>query len=202
MPARFCLIFGLIAGAVFIGTSTVLGALLPNYDPVTQTISEIGERGSPFETTFKVANLFVAGCNVLFAFGIYRFSREWRVSLVPAALLGFHAAMELGVFIFESPHPWHNVFGISGLLGFFAPLALAVTWPSTPDLLALRRVSAITAALLIPSLALNLSPLFIQVSWIVDHYGLVQRTMLVFYFWCAYVALALFLRARQPVHSP
>ena len=110
--------------------------------------------------------------------------------------------MELGVFIFETPHPLHNVFGISGLLGFFAPLALAITWPGTPDLLALRRASAITAAILIPSIVLNLSPIFIQMSWIVDHYGLVQRTMLVFYFWCAYVALALFQRARQPVHSP
>jgi hypothetical protein len=47
ISARFCVLFGLIAGAVFIAASTILGALFPKYDPVTQTISEIGERGSP-----------------------------------------------------------------------------------------------------------------------------------------------------------
>jgi len=89
MPARFCLIFGLIAGAVFIGTSAVLGALLPNYDPVTQTISEIGERGSPFETTFKVANLFVTGCNVLLPLGSTDFPGTGAFTLCPQPCLDF-----------------------------------------------------------------------------------------------------------------
>jgi hypothetical membrane protein len=202
MSDRFCLIFGLVAGVVFIGAMTILGALLLNYDPVTQTISEIGERGSPFETTFRLVNLFVAGCFILFAFGVYRFSKERRISLMPAVLIGFFAAMELGVFIFESPHPWHNLFGISSTLGFFAPLALAITWPSAPDLIALRRVSAIAAALLILSLALNLSELFVRVSYIVEHIGVVQRTLFVFHFWCAYVAFVLVGRARQPARNP
>src|ERR1700741_1398166 len=113
MSARVCLLFGLIGGATFIAASTILGALLPNYDPVTQTISEIGERGSPFETIFKVINLLVAGCIVVFAFGLYRISRERRVSLIPAILLGYFAVTQLGVFTFESPHPLHNLFGIS-----------------------------------------------------------------------------------------
>jgi hypothetical membrane protein len=202
MSARFCLIFGLIAGATFIAASTILGALLPNYDPITQTVSEIGERGSPFETTFKVVNLFVAGCFILFAFGLYRFSKERRVSLLPAVLLGFFATMEVGTFVFESPHPWHNVFGISSLLGFLAPLALAIAWPNAADLIALRRVSVIAAAILILSLALNLSELFVRVSYIVEHIGVVQRTLLVFHLWCAYLGLVLFQSARQPAQSP
>jgi hypothetical protein len=202
MSARFCLIFGLLAGATFIAASTILGALLPNYDPVTQTISEIGERGSPFETTFKVLNLFVAGCFILFAFGVYRFSKERRVSLLPAVLLGFFATMEVGTFVFESPHPWHNVFGISSLLGFFTPLSLAITWPNAPDLIALRRVSAIAAAILILSIALNLSELFVRVSYIVDHIGVVQRTLLVFHLWCAYLALVLFQARDSQAQSP
>jgi hypothetical membrane protein len=195
----FCLLFGLIAGAVFIAASTVLGALLPNYDPITQTISEIGEKGSPFETTFKVTNLFVAACFILFAFGVYRFSKERHFSLALAALLGFKAAMELGVFTFESPHPWHNVFGIAGIFGFFAPLVLAVSWPNTPDLRPVRRVSAIAGLFLTGSIALNLSPLFMQESYIVEHYGLVQRTLLAFHLWCAYLAIVLFHSARQPI---
>jgi hypothetical protein len=117
-------------------------------------------------------------------------------------LLGFFATVQVGTFVFESPHPLHNVFGISGLLGRFAPLALAITWPKAPDLIALRRVSAIAGALVIASIALNLSPLFFQesfirASWIGEHYGLVQRTLFVFHLWCAYLALVLFQSARQ-----
>jgi hypothetical membrane protein len=126
MSARFFVIFGLIGAATFIAASAILGALLPNYDPISQTISEIGERGSPFETTFKVVNLFVAGCFILFALGVYRFSKERGASPIPAGLLAYKAAMEVGVFVFESPHPWHNLFGIGGTLGFLAPLALAI----------------------------------------------------------------------------
>ena len=173
----------------------VLGALLPNYDPITQTISEIGRTGSPFEATFKVVNLSVAGFLILFAFGVYRFSVERHLSLLTAVLLGFFAAMELGVEIFESPNPWHNVFGLSSLLGFFAPLALAFTWPSTPDLRVLRRVSGVAALLVLIAVLLNLSPLFVQVTYIIDHYGLIQRTLFVFYLWCAYVAFILFRNA-------
>jgi hypothetical protein len=184
-----------VAGAVFIGTSIVLGALLPNYDPITQTISEIGEKGSPFEMPFKIANLFVAGCFVPFTYGVYRFSVARQLSPVPVFLLGFHAATEFGVFIFESPHPWHNVFGISSILGFFAPLGLAITWPSTPDLRVLRYVSSVVAVLILIAMPLNLSPLFIQVPYIVEHYGLV------FHLWCAYLAIILFRNAREPTHS-
>ena len=179
----------------------MLGALLPNYDPITQTISEIGEKGSPFEMPFKIANLFVAVCFVLFSYGVYRFSVARQLSLVPALLLGFFAATQLGGFTFESPNPWHNVFGISSTLGFFAPLGLAVTWPSTPDLRALCSVSSVVAVLILIAIALNLSPLFIQVPYIDEHIGLVQQLALVFHLWCAYLAMILFRNARAPTHS-
>jgi len=156
-----------------------------------------------------VVNLFVAGCFILFAFGVYRFSKERGASLIPAGFLAYKAVMEVGVFVFESPHPWHNVFAIGGLPGFLAPLALALTWPRAPDLLALRPVSAIAGVLLVGSIVLNLSPAFLDVSYIDEHYGfvhmyygLVQRTLFIFHFWCAYLALVLFQSARQPAHSP
>jgi hypothetical protein len=202
---RVCLIFGIMAGAVFIATSIVLGALIPNYDPISQTISEIGERGSPFEMPFKIAGFFVAGCFVLFTYGVYRFSVARQLSLVPAFLLGLFAAHQWGVFIFESPHPLHNLFGISGTLGFLAPLGLAITWPSTSDLRVLRRVSWVAAVLVLIAIGLNLMPLFVPEqdapAWLREHYGLVQRSLFVFFFWCAYLALILFRNAREPTHS-
>src|SRR2546430_10077585 len=106
---RFCLIFGIIAAAVFIGTSIVLGALLPGYDPITQTISEIGEKGSPFEMAFKIANLFVAGSFAVFAYGVYCYYAVRQPFPVPPVFVCFHAATEFCGFIFEAPPPLHHV---------------------------------------------------------------------------------------------
>ena len=208
MSARFYVIFGLIGAATFIGASTILGALLPNYNPITQTISEIGEQGSPFEMTFKVVNLFVSSCFILFAFGVHRISKQRGASLIPAGFLAYRAVMELGVFVFESPHPWHNLFGIAGIPGFLAPLALAITWTRSADLPALRPMSAIAGVLLVGSIVLNLVPAVVDLSYIDEHYGfvhtyygLVQRTLLIFHVWCAYLAIALFQSAPQPAHT-
>jgi hypothetical membrane protein len=208
MPARFCLIFGVIGGATFIAASAILGALLPNYDAIAQTISEIGEQGSPFETIFRAVNLFVAGCLLLFAFGVYGFSKARGVSLIPAGFLAYKGVMAVGVFVFASPHPLHNVFGIAGLPGFLAPLALAVTWPRMRDLPALRAVSTIAGVLLVDSIVVNLVPAFLSLSYIDSHfafvhthYGLIQRTLFLFDFWCAYLALVLVQSARQPAHG-
>jgi hypothetical protein len=141
----------------------------------------------------------------VFAYGVYRSSVARRVSPVPAFLLGFFAATQFGVFIFESPHPLHNVFGISSMLGFLAPLGLAITWPSTSDLRVLREISWVAAVLLLISMGLNLLPVFVREqdapAWLREHYGLVQRSMFVFHLWCAYLAIILFRNAREPRHS-
>jgi hypothetical membrane protein len=173
-PARFCLLFGILAGLGFIATWLVLGALLPNYDPITQTISEIGEKGSPFETLYRIANLIVAASFVLFSYGVYRFSAARRLSLVPAFLLGFFALTQLGVSTFESPNPLHNLFGISSMPGFLAPLALAITWRGAPGLRGLRNLSWLAGMLILIAMAVNLSPLFIRVPYIAGHIGLMQ----------------------------
>jgi hypothetical membrane protein len=194
---RFCLICGLIAGVVFIAFPAVLGALLPGYDPFAQTVSEIGQEGSPFETVYKMFFFIVVGCLCLFSYGVYRFAFRRQLSRLPALLLGFFAAMELGVAIFEAPHPLHNVFGISSMLGFLAPMALAMTWPRRLDGSDIGLVSQIAAVLVAIAIGLNLMPVFVAERdapvWLREYYGLVQRMlMLVFYGWCIYLALKLF----------
>jgi hypothetical protein len=178
----------------------VLGALLPNYDPITQTISEVGERGSLFEVPYKITNLLVAGCFVLFFYGVYRFSVARQLCLVPAFLLGFFTLPNWESLSSNLPTPGHNLFGISSILGFFAPLALTITWLNTPDLRALRASSWVIAVLMLIAIALNLSPLFIPVPYIVEHIGLVQRSLPVFHLWCAYLAIILFRNARDLTH--
>jgi hypothetical membrane protein len=192
---RTCLLFGLICGTALIAMSTVLGALLPGYDPVSQTISEIGETGSPFQRIFQITLIAAALCFLIFAYGVYRFASWRHVSILPAIAVGFIGLMDLGTAAFEAPHPLHNVFGIPKLLGFLAPLLLAVSWPNAPDLRVVRSVSAVAGGLVLISVALNLSPLFVSSwPWGEAHYGLIQRTMFVFFAWCIFLAVALYQR--------
>jgi hypothetical membrane protein len=194
---RSCLLFGLICGTALIAMSTVLGALLPGYDPIRQTISEIGERGAPFQRIFQITLIVGAVCFLVFAYGIYRFASFRHVSALPAIALGFIGLMEFGSAAFESPHPLHNLFGIPKLLGFLAPLLLAISWPRAPDLRIVRRVSGVVGSLVLISVALNLAPLFVSLPLIEDHYGLIQRTIFVFFAWCVFLSVFLFQHAAS-----
>jgi hypothetical membrane protein len=199
---RSCLLFGLIAGSELIVMSTILGALLPGYDPIRQTISEIGEQGSTFEGIFQIALIVRAVCFIVFAYGVYHFSSVRHVSTLPALALGFLGLTDLGSAAFASPHPLHNLFGIPKLLAVLAPLLLAISWPSAPDLRIVRRVSGVAGALVLISVALNLVPVFVSLEtvrtsapWIEDHYGLIQRTLFVFFAWCVFLAVVLYKHA-------
>jgi hypothetical protein len=196
---RACLLFGLLCGTTLVAMSTVLGALLPGYDPIGQTMSEIGERGSPFEGIFQVTLTVQAVSFLIFSYGVYRFASFRHVSTLPAIALGFLGLMDLGQSFFATPHPLHNVFGVPKLIGFLAPLFLAISWPKAPDLRIVRGVSGIAAILVLISVALSLTPLFVSLRWAQDHlpwmvtnFGLVQRTMFVFYAWCIFLAVSLF----------
>jgi hypothetical membrane protein len=201
---RFILLFGLICGTGLIVMSTVLGALLPGYDPVSQTISEIGETGSPFERIFQITLIVVAASFLVFAYGVYRFASDRHISALPAIALGFVGLTDLGTAAFVAGHPLHNLFGIAKLFGFLAPLLLAISWPRTPDLRTIRRVSGVAGSLVLISIALALVPLFVSFQWAQDHlpwmvanFGLIQRTMFVFFAWCAFLAIALFQHAAS-----
>jgi hypothetical membrane protein len=198
---RPLLLFGVAAAAAFTLNFLVLGALLPHYDPVSQTISELGERGSPFEATFRVVTLIVAICLCLFTIGLFHFSLSRGYSVAPAILFAVYPVAEVGLSIFESPHPLHNVFGISSMVGFLSPLAVALTWTRNPQLRRTRYLSMAAGFLLLIEIGLNLSPLFVNFGksdYIRTHYGAIQRSLyFTFYGWLAYLAIMLFRRSTQ-----
>jgi hypothetical membrane protein len=201
---RASLLFGLICGTALIVMSTILGALLPGYDPIRQTISEIGEQGSPFERIFQITLIVPAVCFIVFAYGVYRFSSVRHVSVLPALALGFLGLTDLGSAAFASPHALHNLFGISKTLGLLAPMLLAITWPSAPDVRVIRRVSGVAGSLVLISVALNYAPVFVSLEtvrasapWLEDYYGLIQRTLFVFFAWCVFLAVSLFQHAAS-----
>src|ERR1700750_2357470 len=109
-----------------------LPALVPGYDSVRQTVSEIGEAGSPAQVPFTVSLCVVALCLLVFASGLRWASRQRGRSAGAAWLVVWMAVCAAGVGIFSYPHPLHNVFGPAELIGYQAPLLLAWTWRGDP----------------------------------------------------------------------
>jgi hypothetical protein len=177
----------------------VLATRVEGYSHVAQTVSEIGRAGSPAEVPWRSANLIVALCLAVFAQRLGHHARARGASGAPAVLLGCYAVSQAGMAVFASPHPLHNVFGLSMLLGYLAPLSLVLAWRRLPDAQGLRTGSLVGFGLVLVGIFLNLSPLFARELYPLQYYGAVQRALLLaFYGWCAFVSLRLYRGAPTP----
>jgi hypothetical protein len=160
---------------------------------VRQTVSEIGEIGSPARLAFAVMLCAVAACLLIFAAAVLDLSRARDHSPWAALALGFMAVPVAGVGIFAYPHPLHNVFGLLELVGYQAPLVLALTWRRDPGARRIVAFSWIMAILVWIAIALNFVT-FARGSAVWDLvapvYGLIQRALFAVWFvWCARVGL-------------
>jgi len=180
---------GWICATLFILGSLILGSLLPDYSLVSMTLSEIGEVGSAFYYQWKALDTTCAILILLFAFGTFMFCARHQLSYMPAIFLLAFALSNVGGSFFPSPHPLHNVFGISTTVGYFSPLIFYKYWQETLGA-QFKRVSLIVFIIVITSIFFNLSPLIARSLYSMDYYGLVQRSLgYTFYLYCAYVSI-------------
>jgi hypothetical protein len=194
MRHRWLLLGGLLGTVVLVATTLTLGAALPGYSHVRQTVSEIGMRGSPVAAPFAVSFVLISISMGLFGIGVGAFAKARRISTVPAYFVASLGISVLGVALFPSPDSWHNRFGLSSTVGYLSPLVVALSWRRQPSLERVIAISWIAFALVLVSMGLNLAPLFVPVSESYGaHYGLVQRTIFVSYYgWCSVVGVMLF----------
>ena len=189
MTLRSRLLFGLAATAVLWSGLVLLPLMVPGYSSIRQTVSEIGEVGSPARIPFAVMLFVLAACLLLFAWGLRDVSIQLRRSSAAAYLVGCTAVSSLGVGVFAFPHPLHNVFGLSEIIGYQAPWVLALTWRRVEKAATLVAFSWIMAALVWCAIVANLGVF----DW---HgalqnlerpvYGIVQRSL--FFAWFAWLA--------------
>jgi hypothetical protein len=97
----------------------------------------------------------------------------------------------------------HNIFGPSELIGYQAPLVLALAWRRAPRAAGLVAFSSVMAGVMWLAIIANLGTFDRQGAiWAYERpvYGLIQRALFATYFiWCAGVGLWLYGRhARQP----
>jgi hypothetical membrane protein len=134
------LLFGPLAAAILAVGIVGLSLMVPDYDQVRQTVSEIGERDSPARIPFALMLCSVAACLIVFALGVRNVSMKAGHGAASAYLIGCMALAAAGVGIFAFPHPLHNIFGESELIGYQAPLAFALALLRTGTKIAIRRV--------------------------------------------------------------
>ncbi|HEY4282661.1 MAG TPA: DUF998 domain-containing protein [Chthoniobacterales bacterium] len=200
MNRDYRLLFGPAAAAILALGIAGLALLVPGYDHGRQTVSEIGEIGSPARVPFAIMLGCVAACILVFAIGI----RDWCLnaghSQFLAWLIGFMALSATGIGIFAYPHPLHNVFGISELIAYQAPLFLALTWRRDSQARTMVVVSWILFAIIVVAIVLNLSSIDRQGAvwaYVRPAYGLAQRLLFAAWFgWCAAMGFLVF---RSPL---
>lgn len=185
------LLCGPLGAVVFCVGVAVLALMLPGYSHVHQTISEIGAMDSSLRVPFAVMIGVTAVCMWVFAWGVHRFSATSGRNPVTAILIACMGISAMGVGIFATPHPLHNVFGLSEIVGYQAPLAFALTWRKDPKTKALVAISWVFFVLLWIAMGLNMSTLSPD-SWlamvVMPVYGLVQRSLfLVWFSWCTLI---------------
>jgi multidrug transporter EmrE-like cation transporter len=166
---------------------------------VHQTVSEIGEIGSAARMPFAIMLFCVAACIVVFASAVRDVSLATHHSPFAAYLIGFMALPAAGIGVFAYPHPLHNVFGLSELIGYQAPLILALTWRRDPRAKTLVVLSWIFFSIIWGAIALNLTS-FVQPVWayVKPIHGLAQRALFAAWFgWCAVAGILLFQRTRS-----
>jgi hypothetical membrane protein len=192
------LLFGPLAAGLLLAGIAGLAFMVPDYSHVRQTVSEIGEMGSPARIPFAAMLCSVALCLLVFAAGVRSECKRAGHNAFCAYLIGCMAVSAAGVGTFAFPHPLHNVFGQSELIGYQAPLAFALAWRADAGARRLVAFSWILFVLVWLSIALNLSSLLRQGSlWlqIKPYYGLVQRSLFAAWFcWCAGIGVLLWQR--------
>ncbi len=196
MTRNYRLLFGPLAGIILGFGMIGLALLIPGYSHVHQTVSEIGEIGSPARVPFAIMLGCVAVSILIFAWAVRDVSVAADHSRFTAYLIAFMAVPAAGIGVFAYPHPAHNVFGMSELIGYQAPLVFALTWRGDPRAKTLVMISWIFFALIWGAIALNLSAFSAPVwAYVKPVHGLAQRALFAAWFgWCAVLGILLFRR--------
>jgi hypothetical membrane protein len=201
---RYRLLFGPLAGTILGFGIVGLALLIPGYSHVHQTVSEIGEIGAPARVPFAIMLCCVAACLLLFALAVRDVLLATDHSRLAAYLIGYMALPAAGIGVFAYPHPMHNVFGISELIGYQAPLVLALTLRRDSRAKTLVLLSWILFALIWGAIALNLTS-FVPSIWayVKPFHGIAQRGLFAAWFgWCGVVGILLFQPKWRSLATP
>lgn len=195
--------FGPIAGLILLAGIIAIGSISPGYSQVSQTVSELGEVGSPGQVPFAIVLCIVALTLLLFARAVAQNLIVLGRSTVPAFFLAAMAVSTAGVGVFAFPMPLHNIFGMSETIGYQAPLFAAIACGSDARLRKAKMFSIAMYVVVLLAIGINLLALIRpEEIWAIikPFFGVVQRTLFASWFlWCAGYAMYLMQAIRLNV---
>ena len=160
--------------------------MLEHYNFVSQTLSEIGSASSPMQMPFQIFKVVIACGILLLGALLVRYAHSMELSVLPPLLVIAFGLSDLGLALFPTPHPLHNVFGLSLVIGYLSPLLFALLWKNKPAS-RFRKNSMVFFLLIALGIFLNLSPAFAPELYPLYYYGIVQRflvfTMFAYFFY-------------------
>ena len=196
--------FGPAAAFLLFAGIFAIGLAVPDYSHVRQTVSELGEIGSPGRVAFSALLLLVAACLAIFATEAARTLQKTGRSSLPAYFVGAMAISTAGVGIFPFPHTLHNVFGMSEFVGYQAPLVAALAGRKDRSAKNIAGFSVAMYVAVLLAIVVNMSVLDRSGDlWarIQPFYGIAQRALFATWFlWCAGYAVLL-MRAHREANS-
>jgi hypothetical protein len=201
VPLRLRLLLGPLAAAILAVGIIGLAWWIPGYSHVRQTVSEIGEIGSPVQLAFALLLGSVSACTLAFAGAVHELARRVGQSPIPAYVIGAMGVSAAGIALFPHPHPLHNVFGLSELIGYQAPLAFALAWRRSTSASTLAALSWALYVVIVVAIALNLSALpgaNAVWSFVQPRQGLAQRVLFAAWFGWIGVLGSVYSTARWP----
>jgi hypothetical membrane protein len=189
MTLRIRLYFGIVATVLLWAAFLLLPFMVPGYNSVAETVSLIGEMSSPARVPFAAMLCVYAACLLVFSSGLRNASIKLARPTVATYLTAFMAISSVGVGIFAFPHPLHNVFGMSEIVGYQAPWVLAMTWRREKSVRGVVAFSWWMGVLMWCAIAANMSAIdFHSWLWQIEkpEYGLIQRAL--FLIWSIWLA--------------
>ena len=86
---KYLLLSGALAGLLFIATVYMLALSVSGYSHVSDTVSEIGQIGSPVEQSYQIAMLIVDASLVALGIAFISFARSRNAPILPAVLIAY-----------------------------------------------------------------------------------------------------------------
>jgi len=181
---------GALSGLIFISVTLMLGRLLPDYNSLSQTVSEIGQVGSPFQLPYAIMLGSVCLCGLAFSYQALKLAQSQGLSIVPLILTASFAVFDAGFALYPSPEPMHNIVGALHLFGYSSPLILTIVWRKYFKSNQLTNFSGIAFLSIVIFICLGIFQLPSP-----EYFGVIQRGIIYSYYgWLAWLSITL---ARQ-----
>ena len=159
---------GFLVPVIFWLTLLLSGRIYPEYNHLSNLVSELGALDAPSRWVFNLGLLMCALLSLVFSIRLVRACRRSGLSTLPAWLLTVHGLSMAAAAIFPLPLPMHARAGTLGMLLPLPLLAVLIFWRGG-NACRLRRAAVISLVLM----GLGFSVMFPQ--WLPQLAGLKQR---------------------------